>query len=125
MQRECEQTSPVLLVDASGRRRSPNLAEVPVVTSIIKSPVRVVRHSPRSNTRNRSETSVIFEKSDDRINVTGHLDEGRKLKVASVPSVNLLNSNKRTKSSSKLLHPSPGLQLINTVCVQAFSLSHG
>jgi len=106
-QRECEQTSPVLLVDASGRRRSPNLAEVPVVTSIIKSPVRVVRHSPRSNTRNTSETSVIFEKSDDRINVTGHLDEGRKLKVASVPCVNLLNSNKRTKSSSKLLHPSP------------------
>ncbi|XP_068710019.1 HAUS augmin-like complex subunit 8 [Montipora foliosa] len=104
--KERQQTSPVLLVDASGPRKSPDLAEVPVVTSIINSPVRVVCHSPQSTGRNRLEKSVVFEKSDDRLGVTGHLDEGRRVKVSTVPSVNLLNSNTKTKASS-ILHLSP------------------
>jgi len=99
-QRQSEQTSPVLLVDASGHHKSPDLAEVPVVTGIIQSPVRVVCHSPRSVGRNRLENSVTVQRSDDRTNVTGHLETGRKVKVSSVPSVNILNSSTRKKDAS-------------------------
>ena len=107
-QRESEQTSPVLLVDASGHHKSPNLAEVPVVTGISKSPVRVVCHSPRSAGRNRLDNSLVVQKSDERTSVTGHLETGRKVKVTSVPSVNLLNSS--TKDSPS--HLRPGLRSV-------------
>ncbi|KAJ7372346.1 hypothetical protein OS493_019791 [Desmophyllum pertusum] len=61
-ERESQQTSPVLLVDATGHHKSPDFAEVPVVTGIVKSPVRVVRHSPRSMGRDRSgvETQLLY-----------------------------------------------------------------
>ena len=87
-------------MDASGHHKSPDLAEVPVVTGIIQSPVRVVCHSPRSVGRNRLENSVTVQRSDDRTNVTGHLETGRKVKVSSVPSVNILNSSTRKKDAS-------------------------
>lgn len=111
-QRESEQTSAVLLVDASGHHKSPDLAEVSVVTGIIKSPVRVVCHSPRSTGRNIVENSVLIQKSDDRANVTGHLDEGRRVKVTGVPSVNLLNTISRKKDAFPS-HFSPGLRTVN------------
>ena len=106
-QRESEQTSPVLLVDATGHHKSPDLAEVPVITGIIKSPVRVVCHSPRSAGRNRLENSVVIQRSDDRTNATGHLEAGRRVKVTSVPTVNLLNSSTKKKDLSPS-HFSPG-----------------
>ena len=98
------------MVDASGHHKSLDLVEVPVVTGIINSPVRVVCHSPRSVGRNRSglENSVMVERSDDRSKVTGNLESGRRVKVAGVPSVNLLNSSARNKDSSPS-NFSPGL----------------
>ena len=110
-QRESEQTSPVLLVDASGHHKSPDLAEVPVITGIIKSPVRVVCHSPRSVGRNRLDNSLVVQKSDDKTSVTGHLETGRKVKVTSVPSVNLLNSSTRKEESPS--HVRPGLRSVS------------
>ena len=120
--RESEQTSPVLLVDASGHHKSPDLAEVPVVTGIIKSPVRVICHSPRSTGRNRVENSVLIQKSDDRANVTGHLDDGRRVKVTSVPSVNLLNATSRKKDAFPS-HFSPGMRTFNhRIQLQVFKI---
>ena len=111
-ERESKQTSPVLLVDASGQHKSPDLAEVPVVTGIVKSPVRVVCHSPRYLGRDRSmlENSVIIQRSDNLTDVTGSLEEGRKVKVAGIPKVNLLESSARKKD---LPHSSPGKVLVN------------
>ncbi|PFX32627.1 HAUS augmin-like complex subunit 8 [Stylophora pistillata] len=105
-ERESEQTSPVLLVDARGQHKSPDLAEVPVVTGIVKSPVRVVCHSPRHLGRDRStlENSVVVQRSDNLTDVTGDLEEGRKVKVAGIPRVNLLESSVRKKDLS---HSSP------------------
>ena len=110
-QRETQQTSPVLLVDATGHHKSPDLAEVPVVTGIIKSPVRVVCHSPRSVGRNRNglENSSLFQRSDNVNTVTGHVESGRRVKVAGVPSVNLLGSSAR-KGDPSPSHFSPGLR---------------
>lgn len=110
-QRETQQTSPVLLVDATGHHKSPDLAEVPVVTGIIKSPVRVVCHSPRSVGRNRNglENSSLFQRSDNVNTVTAHVESGRRVKVAGVPSVNLLGSSAR-KGDPSPSHFSPGLQ---------------
>ncbi|CAH3175150.1 unnamed protein product [Porites evermanni] len=107
-QRETQQTSPVLLVDATGHHKSPDLAEVPVVTGIIKSPVRVVCHSPRSMGRNRNglENSSLFQRSDNVNTVTGHVESGRRVKVAGVPSVNLLDSSAR-KGDPSPSHFSP------------------
>ncbi|KAM7452507.1 hypothetical protein ABFA07_000168 [Porites harrisoni] len=107
-QRETQQTSPVLLVDATGHHKSPDLAEVPVVTGIIKSPVRVVCHSPRSVGRNRNglENSSLFQRSDNVNTVTGHVESGRRVKVAGVPSVNLLGSSAR-KGDPSPSHFSP------------------
>lgn len=99
-------------MDASGQHKSPDLAEVPVVTGIVKSPVRVVCHSPRHFGRDRSmlENSVIIQRSDNLTDVTGSLEEGRKVKVAGIPKVNLLESSARKKD---LLHSSPGKVLVN------------
>lgn len=110
-ERESEQTSPVLLVDASGHHKSPDLAEVPVITGIVKSPVRVVCHSPRSVGRDRSslENSVVVQRSDNVSDVTGHLEAGRRVKVTGVPTVNLLDSSARKKDLSTS-HFSAGLQ---------------
>ena len=104
-ERESEQTSPVLMVDATGHHKSPDLAEVPVVTGIVNSPVRVVCHSPRSMGRERSglENPVVVQRSDNISDVTGHLEAGRRVKVASVPSVNLLDSSARKKDLSPSL----------------------
>ena len=99
-------------MDASGQHKSPDLAEVPVVTGIVKSPVRVVCHSPRDFGRDRSmlENSVIIQRSDNLTDVTGSLEEGRKVKVAGIPKVNLLESSARKKD---LPHSSPGKVLVN------------
>jgi len=104
-ERESEQTSPVLMVDATGHHKSPDLAEVPVITGIVNSPVRVVCHSPRSMGRERSavENPVVVQRLDNISDVTGHLEAGRRVKVASVPSVNMLDSSARKKD----LSPSP------------------
>ena len=104
-ERESEQTSPVLMVDATGHHKSPDLAEVPVVTGIVNSPVRVVCHSPRNMGRERSglENPVVVQRSDNISDVTGHLEAGRRVKVASVPSVNLLDSSTRKKDLSPSL----------------------
>ncbi|XP_020630373.1 uncharacterized protein LOC110067379 isoform X2 [Orbicella faveolata] len=104
-ERESEQTSPVLMVDATGHHKSPDLAEVPVVTGIVNSPVRVVCHSPRSVGRERSglENPVVVQRSDNISDVTGHLEAGRRVKVAGVPSVNLLDSSARKKDLSPSL----------------------
>ena len=98
-ERESEQTSPVLMVDATGHHKNPDLAEVSVVTGIVNSPVRVVCHSPRSVGRERRglENPVVVQRSDNISDVTGHLEEGRRVKVASVPSINLLESSARKK----------------------------
>ena len=112
-QRETQQTSPVLLVDATGHHKSPDLAEVPVVTGIIKSPVRVVCHSPRSVGRNRNglENSSLFQRSDNINTVTGHVESGRRVKVAGVPSVNLLGlGSSARKGDPSPSHFSPGLR---------------
>lgn len=89
-------------MDASGHHKSPDLAEVPVVTGIVKSPVRVVCHSPRSVGRDRSglENPVVVQRSDNLTDVTGHLEAGRRVKIAGVPSVNLLDSSARKKDLS-------------------------
>lgn len=107
-EREPEQTSPVLMVDATGHHKSPDLAEVPVVTGIVNSPVRVVCHSPRSVGRERSGLAnpVVVQRSDNISDVTGHLEAGRRVKVASVPSVNLLDSSARKKDLSSSLFTS-------------------
>lgn len=107
-EREPEQTSPVLMVDATGHHKSPDLAEVPVVTGIVNSPVRVVCHSPRSVGRERSGLAnpVVVQRSDNISDVTGHLEAGRRVKVASVPSVNLLDSSARKKDLSPSLFTS-------------------
>lgn len=101
-ERESEQTSPVLMVDATGHHKSPDFAEVPVVTGIVNSPVRVVCHSPRSVGRERSglENPVVVQRSDNISDVTGHLEAGRRVKVAIVPTVNLLDSGARKKDLS-------------------------
>ena len=93
------------MVDATGHHKSPDLAEVPVVTGIVNSPVRVVCHSPRSMGRKGSglENPIVVQRSDNISDVTGHLEAGRRVKVASVPSVNLLDSSARKKD----LSPSP------------------
>ena len=90
-------------MDASGHRKSPDLAEVPVFTGIVKSPVRVVCHSPRSVGRDRSgliDNPVVVQRSDNVTDVTGLLEEGRRVKVAGVPSVNLLDPSTRRKDLS-------------------------
>ena len=104
-ERESEQTSPVLMVDATGHHKNPDLAEVPVVTGIVNSPVRVVCHSPRSVGRERSglENPVVVQRSDNISHVTGHLEAGRRVKVAGVPSLNLLDSSARKKDLSPSL----------------------
>jgi len=104
-ERESEQTSPVLMVDATGHHKSPDLAEVPVVTGIVNSPVRVVCHSPRNVGRERSglENPAVIQRSDNISDVTGHLEAGRRVKVAGVPSVNLLDSSARKTDFSPSL----------------------
>ena len=105
------------MVDATGHHKSPDLAEVPVVTGIVNSPVRVVCHSPRSVGRERSglENPVVVQRSENTSDVTGLLEAGRRVKVASVPSVNLLDSSARKKD----LSPSPfkGSDLFHFNCV--------
>ena len=120
--RESEQTSPVLLVDASGQHKSPDLAEVPVVTNIVKSPVRVVCHSPQNLGRDRSllENPVVVQRSDNITDVTGLLEVGRKVKVAGVPSVNLLESSARKKD---LPLTSPGFSFFFYIILTSIRLS--
>ena len=100
-------------MDATGHHKSPDFAEVPVVTGIVKSPVRVVRHSPRSMGRDRSgvENPVVVQRSDNVTDVTGHLDAGRRVKITGVPSVNLLDSSARKKDLSPSLF-SPGFESV-------------
>lgn len=110
-------------MDASGQHKSPDLAEVPVITGIVKSPVRVVCHSPRHLGRDRSmlENSVIIQRSDNLTDVTGSLEEGRKVKVAGIPKVNLLESSARKKD---LPHSSPGKVLVNVTQISVMLSSY-
>ena len=74
-----EMSSPVLMVDASRHHRSPSLAEVPVVTSVIKSPVQVICHSPRSK---QNKMSI----AKDSAHTTTHTNGSGPTKTATVES---------------------------------------
>ncbi|XP_033102902.1 fanconi-associated nuclease 1-like [Anneissia japonica] len=68
--------SPVQLVDASGSRRDPSMAEVDIKTDIIRSPVKVVCHAP----------TVI----DSDLRNSGSVANTARIAVDSVPSMSLL-----------------------------------
>ncbi|EDO42763.1 predicted protein [Nematostella vectensis] len=72
-------SQPVILTDASSRHKTPEKREVPVVTSVVTSPVRVVCHSPR---RDKGVTS-------NGTSVTGHTESARKVEVAGVQRINV------------------------------------
>lgn len=78
----------MLLVDASGRSRSPTRRDVPVLTSIINSPVKVICHSPHSKRTNAQQSA----------RTSGHTAQAAKVKVDSVPSVNILDAKEMSPS---------------------------
>ena len=87
------------MVDASRQHRSANVAEVPVVTTVVSSPVKVVCHSPRS-TRIREQTARISGHTDTTARVTGHTDTATRVDVAGVPTVSLQTSLARKNEPS-------------------------
>ena len=101
----------MLLVDASSRHKSPDLAEVPVITSIVKSPVRVVCHSPRGMVKDRriSEKPVVIQRSDASSATTGDTDAARRVEISGVPSVNIQDLSVKNKEASPTTE-SPGLR---------------
>ena len=95
------QTPSVLMVDASGRPQSHARRDIPVLTSIVDSQVKVICHSPRGKkSQTRQEAAAVN---------SGNTRQAASIKVERVPHVNVMDTSAVSTGNQSLSEQSKGI----------------